>query len=279
MLDGEDRPDLEADLEDGPPVDDAADAPKAPAPKPRKRSIFEDRTVRRMGFAALGLVIVYLLLIVGAISAGLLGQSRPIQTAAERDLRMYEDFIKQGSNSEDVWSRYANALIRTRQYGKAQQAIDQARKAGFVDPRRQYLALSQVNLDVARKDWNRVIADADAGMAALKKQFDADWDDYRATGGMPTVMTATGLGDNYYGMLYAKAKALQELKKTDEAIKALDEYLKEKNTDADVLEWRGDLHSAAGDKKKALKDYKAARQFLSDPAAIDEKIKGLGADK
>ena len=277
MLDGDNAPDTQVDPKEGQPADPEA-ASTSETPVRRRRSIFQDRTVRLMGAAALGLIILYLLVVIGALVSGLLGEGRPVQTSAERDLRMYSNMIQQGANTEDVWARYVDALIRTKQYGKAQQVIDQARRAKIVDPRRQLLAVSQVNLFIARKDWKQAVKAADTGMAALQKQYQADWTEYGKSK-KPTVMTATGVGDNYYAMLYAKAKALEQLKQPNEAIAALDEYLKKKDTAADVFELRGDLRAASGEKEKALADYRAARVFLEDTKDIDAKIKGLGADK
>lgn len=276
MLEGDSAPDMQVDSGDVVPPQETAEL--SPKPVPRRPSMFQDRMVRNLAFAAVGLTVVYLLIVIGALVSGVVGEGRPIQTAAERDLRLYEKMVLDGSRDEQVWGRYANALIRTKQYGKAQQVIDQANKARIVDPRAHHMVLAQVNLFAARKDWAKVIKTADSGLAALRKQSSADWAEYRKTGS-PTSMTATGYGDNYYTLLYAKAKAHEALKQPKKAIEALDEYLKERNTAADVREWRGDLRAAAGNKKGALADYKKARVFMEDTAEIDAKIKGLGADK
>ena len=117
----------------------------------RRRSIFEDRRVRALGIFAGALVVLYLALIIGALLSGVLGQSRPIQTAAERDLRLYAAKVEGGSKIEADWANYVYALIKTKQYGRAQSVLNDATKAGIKDPRKLELMMAQADLSLARK--------------------------------------------------------------------------------------------------------------------------------
>lgn len=243
-----------------------------------KRSMFDDRTVRTMGFLAIGLVIFYLLVVLSALSLGMLNTGLP-QTAAERDLGLARVKVQSGSTVERDWAVYAQALADSKQYGRAQGIIDQAKKARLVDPRAQHLVLAQTRLYLAQEQWTKAISAADAGMRLLQKQFDADSAKLKESGTAST-MTALGLGENYFALLSIKASALEELGKDDELLKTLDKYITAKPRAADMLEWRGDVRARLGDKQKAVADYKEARQYLGeDNAAIDEKLEKLGDSK
>lgn len=248
-------------------------AEKRPATPPR-RSIFDDTVVRNMRFAALGLVVFYLAVIVTALFLGILGNNAP-KTAAERDMAVYRQKVEAGSQSERDWAVYAQALTDAGQYGRAQSVIDQARGAGYLDPRVHSLALAQVRLYYAEGKWEETVEAADAGMTALRKQQEADLAEYNA-GGNPTVLVSQGLGDNYYRMLVIKATALEELDKDTDAIAALDEYLTARTTAADVLEWRGDIHLRLGNREQAAADYRAAKRFSPNSTELDGKIEQLG---
>lgn len=248
-------------------------AEKRPA-KPPRRSIFDDKVVRTMRFVAFGLVIFYLAVIVTALFLGILGNNAP-KTAAERDMTIYRQKVEGGSQSERDWAVYAQALTDAGQYGRAQSVIDQAREAGYLDPRIHSLALAQVRLYYAEGKWEEAIEAADAGMAALRTQRDEDVKTYQESGKI-SPMVSQGLGDNYYRMLLIKATALEELEKDTDALAALDEYLAERATAADVLEWRGDVHLRLGNRDLAAADYRAAKRFSPNSTELDGKLEQLG---
>lgn len=243
--------------------------------KPPRRSIFDDKVVRAMRYVALGLIIFYLAVIVSALMLGILGDKAP-KTAAERDMTIYREKVEGGSQSERDWAVYAQALTDSGQSGRAQSVIDQAREAGYLDPRIQSLALAQVRLYYAEGRWEETIKAADEGMAALSKQREKDLAEYRETG-KASAMVSQGLGENYYRMLVIKATALEELGKDSEVIVALDEYLAKLTTAADILEWRGDVHARLGNSDLAAADYAAAKRFSPGSSELDDKIRQLGA--
>jgi tetratricopeptide (TPR) repeat protein len=252
-------------------------AEKQESVRPPRSSMFDDRAVRTMAYVAAGLVIFYLAVIVSALYLGVIGDRAP-KTAAERDLMISRAKVEAGSQSERDWAVYAQALADAGQYARAQTVIDQATGAGYLDPRARHLSLAQTRLSFAQRDWEGAVQAADTGMDALRKQREDDLEKL-LSGGAPTSLTATGLGDNYYRMLLIKATALEELGRDDEVLKALDEYLAQRATAADILEWRGDVHARLGDTEPAAEDYRAARRFTPDTAELDRKLEELGVSE
>lgn len=263
------------------PKVDSANRPERDAlseqgPRHRSRgSMFDDPVTRVMGFAAFGLVIFYLAVIVSALFSGVLGARAP-QTAAERDLTMFRALVESGSQSERDWAAYAQALTDGGQYTRAQTIIDQAKEAKYLDPSGHHLALAQTRLFFAQKQWEDAVDAADAGMKALSKQADKEFEKMVASG-KSTPTTAKGPGENYYKMLLVKATALEELDRDEEALKDLGEYLDARPTAADILEWRGDVNARLGNNEDAIADYTAARRFMTDPAELNSKIDRLQA--
>lgn len=244
------------------------------APRVVRRSIFDDPLVKIMGVAAIGIIIFYLAVILSALYMGVLGNRAP-QTATELTLNQARAKVQGGSTSERDWAVYAQSLIASGQYRRAQSVIDQAKKAKIVDIRAQHLALAQSRLFFEQKEYASALKAADEGMKALKKQQKKDRD-VQLKSDKPSSLTALGLGENYYAMLLVKADALQELKRDKDLIKALDEYLEESARAADILEWRGDVHARLGNTKKAVADYEEARRYTADKTALNKKLQGLG---
>jgi tetratricopeptide (TPR) repeat protein len=266
-------------------------APGSPAPlpraemsveastsEPRRRSgFFADPVARAMAWVTGLLVMAYLATVVGALIFGMLGNAAP-RTAVEQRLMVNRAAVEAGSQDPVVWSLYIDALISDGQYGRAQTMIDRAVTARYEDPAKQYFGLERARLDLARKQYEQAVKDADTTLKALIVQRDKEVEAAR-TSGTPTSMSSGDLGENYFTLLQVKAQALEGLGRSSDAIAVLDEYLLAKPRDADILVWRGDLKVTAGDATGALADYKDASRYLPGDTDLQKKIAETGAAK
>lgn len=252
----------------------AVDEPTAVQAPRRKRSIFDDRVVRRMALVALGLVIFYLVLIVGALLTGVLGNSAP-KTIAEKNLAVWRAKIDAGSKDPLDWAQYAESLTNAGQYSSAQSVLNQAKRAKIEDPRKYWLALAQARLYLADKEYEKAVKESDRGLLGLKKQYAADMAEYVKTK-KPTSMTGGGLGDNFNALLIIKATAFEKDDKLKEAVQTVTLFLAQNPTAADILEWRGDMYAKLGETANAKADYQAATKFTDQDAQLKEKLSSLG---
>lgn len=248
----------------------------APGGRPAKRpSIFRDPRVRLMGFAAIGLVIFYLVVIISSILMGVLASDQP-STAAERDIDLYSAMIEAGAIDESVWAGYARALVEQGQYSRAQEVLDDAEKAGIGDTQVRALYSVQALVYKEQGKYEEAIATVDEAKKLLEDQLAADQAALRA-GGNPTPLTATGLPGSYYEMMALQAECYEELGDDAKVIEILTAHLEVNSTAADILEWRGDVYARTGMTAEAIADWTKAMQFLGEPdeiEAIQAKIDG-----
>lgn len=244
--------------------------------KKSKQSIFRDPTVRTMGFIAIGLVVFYLAVIISSILVGVLANNQP-QTMTERDLSRYRDQIESGSVDEEVWAGYAEALMGMNQMDAAQKALDDAKAKKVEDNQVRRLYLVQAQVYYKTEKYSKAISTAKAGMKLLEDQRKADTEQLYA-GGDPTKLTATGLPEQYWTMVTVIAQSYEGLGKDKDVLDALDYYVANNKTAADIIEWRGDVYARTGKKDKALADYENAIRFSGDDATtkrLQDKIDGV----
>lgn len=250
-------------------------AESAPAPvAPRRPGAFADPVVRRLSWLGALMLVAFLLTVVSALVMGVINPPAP-RTAVERDLSVARVQIDAGSTDPEVWHSYILALITTEQYSKAERTIAQAEEAKIENPAKQYMLLSRVRLDVARKEFDQAIKDSDAAIAALNARLKYEKEQYEATK-KPTTMIAEGLGPNYETLQLLRAEAYEGLGKKADAIASLDIYINLNERAADILVWRGDLKSASGDTTGAIEDYKSASLYMPGDKALRDKLAKLG---
>lgn len=247
---------------------------KAPA---NRSGMFADPVVRRLSWLGALMLVAFLATVVSALFFGILNPPAP-RTAVERDLALAEKRIESAETTltPEDWYQYTTALVASGQYTKAERMIQAARDGGFEDPRKQYLGISEVRLDLAREDWEKALEHADAAMKALEDQRALDQKEFEATQ-KATSLISEGLGENYDILRLNRVEALEKLGRLDEAIATLDDYLADNPRAADILVWRGDLKVETGDTDGAIEDYKAASAFQPGDEELAKKLKDLGA--
>lgn len=255
------------------PVEQPAEQSVSQPARPRKRpSIFRDPVVRWMAIVAIGLVILYMVMVLSMLVMGILSPREP-RTRAERDIRYYETLTAQNPKDTDQWKQYIRTLIASKQYLKAQAMIDRATKS--VDQKAtQDIAAVQVELLYEQGKYKEAIKASDA----LRKKLKAFYDESEK---IPGTAEAKGqeINDNYWTTLIVKSSAQEALGDKKGAAKTLDEYIKERPTAADVLVKRGLIRAALGDKKGAESDFRAALKYIpNDPAALDG-LKQIGVEQ
>lgn len=239
-----------------------------------KTGMLSDPLVRRMVYGSFFLVIIFLATVVSALWFGVLNPPAP-RTSVERELMLAERLVSSNSSDPKAWDAYVSALIASKQYAKAQDVVNKAKRAKIDDPAKQYFGLAQVRLDMADEDYSKAIKNADETIKALEKQLEVETKKYKATGN-PTTMTSEGLGSTYESLLLLKAEAYEKLGKDKQAIESLDKYLILNPRAADILVWRGDLKMAIGDKKGAGVDYKDASQYVRGDKELEAKLRDAG---
>ena len=250
---------------------------KVPAAPPKGKGIFADPVVRRLAWVGAVMLVAFLATVASALFFGVLNPPAP-RTAVERDLALAEGRIESAETTltPQDWYQYTTALVASEQYTKAERMIQTARDGGFEDPRKQYLGIAQVRLDLAREDWERALEHADAAMKALEDQRALDQTEFEATQ-KASSLVSEGLGENYDILRLNRAEALQELGRLDEAIATLDDYIEVNPRAADILVWRGDLKVETGDTAGAVEDYEAASVFQPGDEELAKKLKDVGA--
>lgn len=270
------RRDLQSDGARDSAADRTPESDSRTTPVPRlSAGMFSDPLVRRLGWVAGIMVVLFLATVASALAFGILNPPAP-RTALEKDLSLAETEINAGSVVPSDWFDYISALIGAKQYTKAERMIQTARDRKIEDPAKQYLLVAQVRLDLAKGEYDKALADADAAMKALEAQLKVEQDLYEKTK-KPTTMIGDGLGENYENLRLNRAEALEKLDRLDEAIAELDAYLTKSERAADILVWRGDLKAALGDTDGAIADYKAGSIYLPGDKALLKKLEGLGA--
>lgn len=243
------------------PVEEASVKQASATARP---SIFLDPMVRRMTWIAVGLVIVFLLLVLSALLTGVIGSTGP-RTLAERELAVSRAAVESGSTNPDDWSAYIAALIENRQYGRAKSVIKQGRES-VNDSQTADFALAEARLYRAQKKYEDAIDAADKAM----KQIKSEHDKLVAAGGPQSkTVEVLGLDDNYYDAALVKAYSYESLGEYDKAIEQFDIYIKKTAGAADILVDRGRAKIKTGDTAGAEDDFRTALKFIpNDPEAL-----------
>lgn len=257
--------------EAGPLQDNLQDDTPAPI-TPRKRSMFDDPTVRTMGFIAFGLVILFLVTTLSAVLTGVVSRTGP-RSLAEKQVAITSAAISQGSNDPSVRGDYIAALIANNQFARAQREIDSARKS-IDDSATADFTLAEARLLSARGKYLEAITTGERGLKQIMKAYDAK---LASSAAIASKAKNDGVPENYYDLVLVIAYANVELQKWDGAIKAFDMYIAKYPTASDVLIDRGNAKIGAGDKQGAEKDFRAALKYIPDDKEALDGLSKIGA--
>jgi len=238
-----------------------SDAPSEAAEGP-EGSMFRDPAVRKMTYAALVVVILFLATAVGALVTGVISNTDGPRTAGERQLMIAAAVVNKPGATGEAWASYVDALVVTGDLGQAQVALDRARASAgaSVTPD---LDLAGARLLRAQERHEQAVEAADTAMKGYKAELAA--------------RTADGvLGDNYYNAVLVKARSCAELGRWKDAVEAFDIYITAHPTSADILVDRGNAKVGMKDNAGAEKDFRAALRFVPYDEEAKAGLKRIG---
>jgi len=233
----------------------------------RKRSIWDDPVVRRMGLAAVALVILYLLAIVSALYFGLIGNTAP-RTIQERDLTRLELIADAPDATLDQMQTFVQALISDGQYVRAKQFIDRTNANKELDQTQgEYMLFCLAELQRAQGDYEAALESYNEVMTRTKAAYDEEFEN---GGEFQNWALAYGLHDNYFMSALGKSIIYREQQEWASAIEAIDVFLMENPRQAGVLVDRAYIKRQLGDNEGAEADYREALRYIPDyPEALE----------
>jgi len=257
----------------GPSVQDREEpvAPRPPSP-PRKPGMLADPVVLWMTFAAFGIVVLALLVGLGVMVSGVASSTGP-RTLDEKELVVTGQAVRSGKADSATWGAYIAALIANERYTQAQTVIDGFKKSNDSSATAE-MEVAQARLDLARKDYQKVVSIGDAAQKSMKVIHQA-----RLDGGGQDALTAKldGLPDNWFALALIKAEAYKGLQDWKSVVKELDSYIAENPEAADILVDRGRAKVELGDKAGAKADFKKALRFIPDDKEALQGLNEIGA--
>lgn len=250
--------------------------PRAGAPEAatrvvrRKRSMWEDRRVRTMAYAAAAVVVLYLLTVISALFFGFINPSAP-RTFSEREVAAWESVTRSldASATADQWQSYAVALIDDGQLQRAQQVIDQVNSNPAIDQSRGANMLFCTAL--VQSAQGRQDEALESYMEVMTLTYEA-YEQELESGNSPSWAIAEGVHDNYYLSATDRAAIYRDQERWVEGIEMLDLFLEGQPRSAGILVDRAYLKVQAGDLEGAEADYREALRFVPD---FDEALEGL----
>lgn len=251
----------------------ASEAAEGSAPPPERRaSMFDDPVVKWLSIGLAAVIVLFLSTILSALWVGVLGSDVP-RTALERDLQAYAYQTEQGSVDPVVWRSYISALVDSGQLAKAQQVVETGLEV--VDNRAgQDMQFAQTQVYFSSKKYDQAITEATKALGALDAYHQAQLD----TENSPESKGAP-ISDNYWGILFLRARSYMELEDWKNSLADWDRYLDERGGDCDALVMRGNVKVELGDAKGAEEDYRTALKFIQDFAPAREGLKKLGVEE
>ena len=198
-----------------------------------KRSIWEDKTVRILGFGAAGLVLLYLVVIIAAMLMGFIANEQPT-TMVDRNLRIYKAEVESGSTEEEHWAGYADTLISAGSLNEAQNIIDRAKEIGIENNQNRGLFAAQARLYYETERYEEAIETADEGLDLLREQATKDFE-AAVSGAGPTKLSAAQWPQGLWTMMLVRAQSYEKLGDDEGAVEALSEYIAMQRFGASIL--------------------------------------------
>jgi len=270
--------DVEPDVSDAAGSGAPQEAPSV-APAPSGGGMFRDPVVRVMAYVALGMVILFLATVVGALVTGVVTPNsvRGPRTATERELMIATAALKAAGSRGEAWAPYVDALVAAGDFRAAKVALGRGRASlaetatGAPD-----LDLAEARLLAAQKRYDQVVGVADRAMKGYEAERDA-----RAAAGSEASSTAKPavLGENYYNAALVKAYAYVKLRRWKDAVELFDIYIIQYPTASDILIDRGNAKAAMKDKAGAERDFRAALRFVPYDEEAKAGLERIGVAK
>lgn len=267
-------------MSETPPVNDHFEQDDMPTPAPaapqpaRKPGMMSDPLVRRMAYASVGLVVLFLVTVLSLLVTGVMAPTGP-RTIAEKEIAVGRAAVSQGTTDTAVWGGYIAALVNSGDYSSAKRVISDGR-ATLSESSTAEFTLAEARLLNAQKDYNGAIEAADKVMELL----DADLEARLAAGGnIKKRAEISGHHENYYLAILIKAYAHQSLGEWEKAIEQFDIYIEREKGAADILVDRGKAKIEAGDLEGAEEDFRTALKFIPDSKDALAGLDKIGVDR
>lgn len=236
--------------------------------------MLQDPMVRAMALASVGLVILFLVTVLGALMTGVAAPTGP-RTLEEKQVAVSRAAVSQGTTDTAVWGQYLSALIANGDYGVARRVISDGR-ASISESATAEFTLAEARLLSAQGDYEAAIDAADEAMAIIDADYQAR---LNGAGFVAQRAKIDGQHPNYFVAVLIKAYAHRELEQWDEAIEQFDVYIGRNRGASDILVDRGTAKAAAGDVKGAEADFREALKFMPDNTEAQDGLDKIGAER
>ena len=256
-----------------PATPNATSQARPETPQKARKASKKDPMVSILWVLIAGTIIALLAFVVSALVMGYIGTSRGAQTSAEANLIKAKVEWQESKTDPQAWASYTDALINAKQYSKAQDLINQAStKFAKSDTYDYYAKCSQASLYFGKKDYEGAVKAADEAQKLIKDAYEK----LLKKDVEPNKAKSYGISSNYNEMELLKAGAYEKLGNTDEVVKILKAYVKNKPTEAGVWYDLGRAYVKAGNKDEARKAFDKALQFMPDDKEIQKAREQLG---
>lgn len=251
------------------------DETKDPAPSKQirgKKSIFDDLVVRKMAFAAVGILILFLVTVVSALLTGVLQPGGP-RTALEREIVTSGAAIRAGTSDTSVWALHISALIVDGQLGRAEDVLATA-QASLDDSATADLVLSEARLARAQGRYEGALEAAERARTQLREHHESL---LAQEGPIANAALQEGLHPNYHAAVLVKAEVYRDLEDWEKLLEQYDIYIEANTGAADVLVDRGNLRLEMGDESGAEADFNEALRFYPNFAEALDGLDRIGS--
>jgi tetratricopeptide (TPR) repeat protein len=240
-------------------------------PRPAESGLLADPVVRVMIWASIGLMILFLAMVLGALVTGVVGTPTGPRSVAERQLLTSLEQSK--GKLGEASAPYITALIGAGNLPAARVALAQARGSVVTTIPLSDLDLAEARLLSAEKKHADAVPFADKAMNGYKAQYDQWAKQNPEKAG--AIKNPTYLED-YYNAALVKAYALVELGSWKEAVAAFDIYIAKNPTASDIFIDRGNAKVELNDKAGAEKDFREALRFVPYDEEAKAGLKKIG---
>jgi tetratricopeptide (TPR) repeat protein len=228
--------------------------------------MFDDPMVRLMTWIAVGMVVLFLSGILGALMFGLIGNKAP-RTAVERRVNELQNLLITNPKDPEIHAKYILVLVSAGRYGEAQTAINKALKV--VDQSAGAdITIAQAKLLAAKKDYKGALAKVAEAKAIIQKNYDAEMKSDK----LPNRSKSFGMNKNFGEAALVAARIYVAQGDYEKAVKEYSEFLKLNALASDVLIERANAYVKLSKIAEAKADYETALKY--DPTN-QEALAGL----
>jgi tetratricopeptide (TPR) repeat protein len=253
--------------------DEVVETPVSPAPRRRKSSMFDDPMVRLMTWIAVGMVVLFLSGILGALMFGLIGNKAP-RTAVERRVNELQGLLVTNPKDPDIHAKYILVLVSAGRYSEADDAIKKALKV--VDQSAGAdITIARAKWFLAKKDYKNALASVAEAKAIIKKNYDAEMKSDK----LPNRSKSFGMNKNFGEAALVAAHVYVAQGDYDKAVKEYSEYLKLDALASDILIERANAYLKLGKTAEAKADFETALKYDPTNEAALAGLKKIGEGK